>query len=182
MAGPGPLALRRASRRGLVAAMALAMALATPSPAEAALTLTPPAAVGFAAVTLSGIDTTTTAQPAATVADSDAVSAGWNLTLSTTVFTGAGGVTIPEPALSINTAPAVVCTAPGGVCASAPVTTVTYPVAIAQGGAAVKWFNATSGTGLGTFSITPTLTLALAARVRAAAYTATMTWSLVSGP
>lgn len=172
MARP-PLALTGAALLGL---------LLLPHGAAASLSLTAPSTVSFGPVTLSGGDTSTTAQPALAVTDSDAVSTGWNLTLSTTAFTGPGGAGIPDPALSIPSAPAVTCTGPGGVCASTPVNTVLYPVAFGQGGAAVKWFDAATASGLGSFNVVPTLQLALPASVRAGGYSATLTWSITAGP
>jgi len=63
-----------------------------------------------------------------------------------------------------------------------PTNTVTYAVAIPQTGVAVKWFNAASATGIGTFNITPTLRLVLPAKSYAGTYSATQTYSVVTGP
>jgi hypothetical protein len=170
------------ARPQALTAAALLGLLLLPHGATASLSLTPPSTVTFGPVTLSGADTSTTAQPVLAVSDTDLVSSGWNLTLSTTALSGPGGASIPDPALSVPSAPTVACTGAGGVCAATPVNAVLYPVAFTQGGAAVKWFSAAAASGLGSFDVTPTLQLALPAGVRAGSYSATLTWSITAGP
>lgn len=163
----------------LAAAFAAAFLALDPLTAFAVPSISPPATVTFTAVTLSGADQQTTAMPAVGVTDNDAVSNGWSLTLSTTAFSGQNGASIPDPALSIRSAPSVAC---ASTCSSMPTNSVSYAVSIPQNNVAVKWFNAALGTGLGSFTITPQLTLAIPAKSFAGSYVATETYSIVIGP
>jgi hypothetical protein len=46
----------------------------------------------------------------------------------------------------------------------------------------VKFFNAASGTGLGSFTITPTITISIPANSFAGSYTTTVSVAIVNGP
>ena len=167
------------SNAPLAGSLAAALLALQPLSAFAALSISPPTSVSFTGVQLSGANLQTTASPAVGVTDWVGVSNGWNLTLSTTAFSGPNAASIPDPALSIQSAPSAVC---ASTCSSMPTNGVTYPVSIPQNNTAVKWFNASAGTGLGDFTITPTLSLAIPANTFAGSYTATETYSIVSGP
>ena len=66
-----------------------------------------------------------------------------------------------------------------------PANSITYPFALPAGSgppAAVKFFNAASSTGIGTFTVTPTIRVAVPANAYAASYSTTLTLTLAAGP
>ncbi len=149
------------------------------------LTESGPTSVSATPVTLSGDDQTTTYTLGLTVTDARGNGAGWNLTITSTTFTGVNPAnTLSTSASSINAAPSVSCISGGGHCTS-PNNAVTYPVGVPAGSpapTAVKFFNSAASTGLGKFTITPTVTISIPANTYADTYSSTVSVAVVSGP
>src|SRR5579863_10771968 len=111
------------------------------------LTESGPTSVSAAPVTLTGDDQTTTYALGITVTDATGSGTGWNLTISSTQFTGTNNTnTLPADASSIQTAPTVACSGAGGHCTS-PNNGISYPLSV--GSSAGKFFNAAASSGLG---------------------------------
>lgn len=168
---------------GAPAAASAATATATGTLAPGSLSLTTTAAPTFSA-TLAGIDQTATYTLPTTVTDARGNQAGWNLTVTSTQFTTGGGTpsTLATSASSI-TSVANTCVA-GSTCTN-PTNSVTYPVAVpaaATPPAAVKYFNAATGTGRGKFTNTPSVGVFLPSDTDAGTYSSTLTLASVSGP
>lgn len=145
-----------------------------------------PTSVSATPVTLNGDDQTTTYALGLTVNDPRGNAAGWNLTITSTTFTGTNPANqLSTTASSINGAPTVSCISNGNHCTS-PTNSVGYPVGVPAGSptapTAVKFFNAASGSGLGKFSITPTITVSIPANTIADTYASTVSVAVVSGP
>jgi hypothetical protein len=166
------------SSAGRSAALVAVAALAIASPASAGFSVTSTATPSFG-VTLTGADQTGGYTMPLTVDNSGVGSSltGWNLTVSSTRFSTGGGATLSANASTITG----VSSACASVCVTNPTNSVTYPVALPVGSAA-KFFNASSATGVGTFTITPSVSVAVPANAYAGSYTSTLTVSLVSGP
>lgn len=145
------------------------------------LTESGPTSVSANAVTLTGDDQTTTYSLGITVTDATGSGTGWNLTISSTQFTGTNNSAnkLAADASSIQTAPSVACSGVGGHCTS-PTDSITYPLAISS--SASKFFNAAAGSGLGKFTITPAVTVAIPGNTYADTYTSTVSVAIVSGP
>jgi hypothetical protein len=138
--------------------------------------------VSAAPVTLDGTDQTTTYALGLTVLDARGSGAGWNLTITSTLFDDGAGHQLASNASSINAAPTVACI---GTHCTLPSNSITYSVGVPAGSpapAAVKFFNAASGSGLGKFTITPTVTISIPANTIAATYTSTVSVAIVSSP
>jgi putative surface cell wall-binding protein len=151
------------------------------------LSETGPSTVSATPVTLTGDDQTTTYSLGLTVNDPRGTAAGWNLTITSTTFTGTNSNTnqLSTTASSIITAPAFACISGGGHCTDPDNAGVTYPVGVpaaATAPTAVKFFDASAGFGLGKFSITPTVTVSIPANTIADTYTSTVSVAVVSGP
>ena len=155
--------------------------------AFATLTESGPTSVSATAVTLDGTNKTTAYSLGLTVANtpSGGNGAGWNLTITSTTFTS-GSHSLSTSASTINSAPAVVC---NSGCPVSPNNTVSYPMTVPAGNsppAAVKFFDATAGTGTntgsGSYIITPTITIAIPANTFAGTYTSTVNVTIASGP
>jgi hypothetical protein len=134
-------------------------------------------------LTLNGSDQVATSTMPLTVDNSGlGVSlTGWNLTITSTQYATGGGATLATDATTITG----VTASCAGVCTSNPSNSVGYPVGVPAGAgppAPVKFFNAASTTGVGTFNVTPTLRVAVPANAYAGGYTSTLTVALVSGP
>ena len=166
------------SSAGLSAALVVVAALAIISPASAGFSVTSTATPGFS-VTLTGADQTGGYTMPLTVDNSGLGSSlsGWNLTVSSTQFATGGGRTLSANASTITG----VSSACASVCVTNPTNSVTYPLALPVGSAA-KFFNASSATGIGTFTVTPSVNVAVPANAYAGSYTGTLTVSLVAGP
>src|SRR3954452_20268664 len=162
----------------------LAVALVPPSALAAGTLSFSTSAAPTASVTLNGVDQTTTYTIPTTVSDSrGGVSAGWNLTITSTSFSTGSG-TLPDTASTITSTPAVACQSGCGG-AIDPVNTVLYPVAVPAGStqpSATTFFNALANTGQGNFNVTPTVQVAVPASTFAGTYTSTITLAVVSGP
>jgi putative surface cell wall-binding protein len=144
-----------------------------------------PTTVSATPVTLNGDDQTTSYALGLTVTDARGNSAGWNLTITSTTFTGTNvNNQLSTSASSIDAVPAVACISGGGHCTN-PVNGITYPVGVPAGATAptpVKFFNAATNSGLGKFTITPTVTIAIPASTIADTYSSTVSVAVVSGP
>ena len=183
----------RISRRWawLGAALAVAAALA-------------PAASGATApvtgtITPGGLSLSTTATPSFSVAltgvsqtasytvlsaiDATGSGSGWNVTITSTQFTTGCGTprTLPTTA---SAATGVVAVCAGTEC-TAPTNSVGYPLAVPAGPTAptaVKLYNASADTGLGSFTLTPTVQVTVPGNAFAGSYTSTLTLAVASGP
>ena len=141
-----------------------------------------PANVSAGAVTLDGTDKTTSYDLGLTVTDARGNSAGWNLTVTSTLFDDGSGQQLANNASSINAAPAVACI---GTHCTNPTSSVPYPTGVPAGATPptpVKFFNAASGSGLGKFTITPTVTISIPANTIAGTYSSTVSVAIISGP
>jgi hypothetical protein len=146
------------------------------------LSMTPPATVAFNA-TLNGTDQTVTSPQAFAVSDQTGSGAGWKITATSTTFTTAGGKTLPDTAVTVQSAPTAACAA-STTCTLA-TTNVAYPYtlpAATVAPTATTLFNAAAATGLGNQTADATMTLAVPASATAGSYTSTWTYSLVSAP
>jgi WxL domain surface cell wall-binding len=148
------------------------------SPASAGFTVTSTATPSFS-LTLTGANQTGGYAMPLTVDNSGVGSSatGWNLTVSSTQFATGGGPMLSANASTIT----AVSTACASICVTNPTNSLTYPLVLPVGSAA-KFFNASSTTGIGTFTITPSVSVAVPANAYAGSYTSTLTVSLVSGP
>ncbi len=149
------------------------------------LSETGPSTVSATPVTLTGDDQTTSYALGLALTDARGNSAGWNLTITSTTFTGTNvNNQLSTSASSINTVPAVACSSVGNHCTN-PTNSITYPVGVPAGASAptaVKFFNAATGSGLGKFTITPTVIIAIPASTIADTYSSTVSVAVVSGP
>ena len=163
------------------AAFAGVVATFEPTCSTGALGLTPPASVSFGALTLNGHNQTTTASPVSTVDDETNSYAGWNLQLTSTLFTNAGAKTMAPGATTLTSASGSAAT---GSCI-VPTNSVTYPVTVPAGSSpptAVKVFNASASTGVGPNNVTLNASLAVPANTFSGSYTSTWTLTVASGP
>jgi hypothetical protein len=141
-----------------------------------------PENLAFPAVDLDGVDQTTTASLAIGVSDGTGSGAGWALDATSTTFSN-GTSKLPTDAVTVDTAPSVACDT-GATCTLA-TDAVSYPYALPAGASAppaTTLFSAAVGTGMGDQTVTPVFSLAVPANAAAGAYSATWTFSLVSGP
>lgn len=144
------------------------------------LNLTAPSSVSFGSHALTGADGTKTTTAAFTVDDQTGTTNGWNLSATSTTFTS-GGNTLPTTATTFTG----VSTAAGSGRCTAPTSSITYPLtlpAAAVAPAAVKIFNASSGSGRGPTNLTFNLGLGIPAHTRTGTYNSTWTFTLSSGP
>ena len=159
----------------------IAQTVALRDAAQAALSVATSATPSFSANLDSGDQTPTYTVPL-TVNDTRTTgSVGWNLTITSTQFT-TGTKTLATNASTI-TGVTSSC-ANGGLCTN-PSNSVTYPVnvpAAASPPSAVKFYNAASATGVGTFTLTPTIGVFVPQNSFAGSYTSTLTVAMVSGP
>lgn len=132
--------------------------------------------------TLDGTDQTASYTIPMTVIDATGTGAGWNTTITSTLFSTSGGKTLAASASSISGVTST-CVA-GGTCTS-PTNSISYSLGVpaaATAPAAVKLFNAAANTGMGRFTITPTVEVAIPGNSYAGSYTSTVTVAVVSGP
>lgn len=137
---------------------------------------------GFA-LTLNGVDQTTTYTLPLVVTDATGSGAGWNLTITSTTFANGGGHTFPETASTITGATAgcatnSTCTLPTNQVANS---NLALPAG-STAPSAVKFYNAAAATGRGTINVNTTVQVAVPANVLAGTYTSTVTVAAVSGP
>ena len=144
--------------------------------------VSPPGNLAFPAITLDGQDQTTAASVAIGVSDGTGSGAGWQLDATSTTFTD-GSDSLSASAVTVASAPPVACDQ-GATCVLAQ-NAVSYPYVLPAGTAAptaTALFSAAAGTGMGDQTVTPSFSLAVPANAAAGAYSATWTFSLVSGP
>jgi len=151
-----------------------------------------PGNVTFPATTLNGTNQTKTATLGLDVSDATGSGTGWNITATSTTFTGGctgtgcTAPTLPTSATTVGTAPTVACDT--GVTCTVATNAITYPYTLPAGATApvaTKAYNAGANTGMGNQTVTPTFSLAIPANQligNASAFTSTWTISLVSGP
>lgn len=146
-----------------------------------------PGNVVFPATTLDGTDQVRTQSQAIDVGDATGSSAGWAITATSTLFTAAPGRTLDPASTTIQTAPTRACIA-ASTCTLAN-NAIPYPYTLPAGATAptaTKMYNAAANSGMGNQTVTPTWSLALPATTwaggGASPYTATWTFTLVSGP
>jgi hypothetical protein len=177
----------------IIAAVALAVASAASAATSASVTatgtVTGASALSLATAasetfsdTLDGTDQTASYTIPLTVIDATGTGAGWNTTITSTLFTTSGSKTLASNASSI-TGVTSACVA-GGTCTN-PTNSVSYSVGVpaaATAPAAVKFFNAAANTGMGRFTITPSIQVAIPGNSFAGSYTSTVTVAVVSGP
>jgi len=144
-----------------------------------------PSTVSFPAVTLDGLNETTSASQTFDVGDASGSGAGWNITATSTTFTN-GTYSLPTTATTIQAAPAAPTCNTNSTCAPATASgSVTYPYtlpAAATAPTATKLYSAAAGTGMGDQSVSATWQLAIPSSARSGSYASTWTESLVSGP
>ncbi|MDQ2714442.1 MAG: WxL domain-containing protein [Chloroflexota bacterium] len=134
--------------------------------------------------TLTGSNQTITYTMPITLTDLTGTGAGWNLTITSTQFTTTTPIhTLATTASSIT---GVTSVHSGAGAYTDPTNNITYgPLAVpaaATAPAAVKLFNATANTGMGTFTVTPTVAITIPANTYAGSYTSTVTLAVASGP
>jgi hypothetical protein len=113
------------------------------------------------------------------VTDARGSGLGWNLTITSTTFTG-GGHSLADDASTITGVGMTPGTGTDPV-ASTPLITIptTLPGASAT---AVKFYSAKVNTGMGTSTITPTISITIPANAYAVDYSSTITLAAVSTP
>lgn len=148
-----------------------------------ALNLTNNTSTASVAVTLDGSDKSGSWTAPVTVSDARGTGGGWSVTITSTQF--ATGTT-PTRTLALDasavTAVSVSCAA--GTC-TGPTNSIAYPVVVPAGSTAptaVKIFNAASGTGMGSFTVTPTIATGVLGNAYAGTYTSTVSISVAVGP
>ena len=145
------------------------------------LTITSPATVAFSAVTLNGLDRTTTGSGVVTPSDMTGSGSGWDVQLTSTQFSDGSGHTLPTTSA---TATGVSTSAHAGNC-TLPTNSISYPITVPAGAGpptAVKIFDAATNTGGGPTDVTVNFSLAVPAKAYAASYTSTWTLTVASGP
>ena len=142
----------------------------------------PPGNLTFPAVTLDGEDQSVSASLGIDLGDSTGSGAGWQLDATGTELSD-GSHSLPADAVTVDTAPSVACDT-GADCTLA-TDAVSYPYVLPAGTsppAATTLFSAAVNTGMGDQTVTPDFSLEVPANAAAGAYSATWTFSLVSGP
>ena len=141
-----------------------------------------PGNLAFPAVDLDGVDQMTSASLGIGISDGTGSGAGWALDATSTTFSN-GTSELPADSVTVDTAPSVACDT-GADCTPA-TDGVSYPYVLPAGTSAppaTALFSAAVGTGMGDQTVTPVFSLAVPANAAAGAYSATWTFSLVSGP
>lgn len=132
--------------------------------------------IAFGNVALSGADQTVAAAAAVWQAkDARGTGDGWNVTLGSTSFSGAG--TIPVANFKVKQDQVGIVTVSGNTAPTSLVTTFQSLSATP-----LKVLQATGGSGMGTYDYTPAFQLTVPASAVAGAYTANVTVSINSGP
>jgi YVTN family beta-propeller protein len=141
-----------------------------------------PGNLAFPPVTLDGRDQSVSASLGIDLGDNTGLGAGWQLDATGTELSDASH-SLPADAVSVDAKPTVGCDT-GAECTLA-ADTVSYPYVLPTGTSppvATALFSAAAGTGMGDQTVTPSFSLDVPANAAAGAYSATWTFSLVSGP
>lgn len=145
---------------------------ATISVTAGGLTNTTALSIAFPGITLNGTDqTVAVASTGWNAKDARGTGAGWNVTLTSTPFTGAGTIAVANfktQLLAANISPA------------GPLSQVLSFQPLS--GAALKLLNATGAAGMGSFNYAPDFQLTVPASAIAGSYSANVTVSINSGP
>ena len=142
----------------------------------------PPGNLAFPAVTLDGVDQSVSASLGIDLGDSTGSGAGWQLDATGTELSD-GSYSLPADAVTVDVAPNDACDA-GADCTLAS-DAVSYPYVLPAGTsapAATALYSAAVHSGMGDQTVTPVFSLEVPANAAAGAYSATWTFSLVSGP
>jgi hypothetical protein len=132
--------------------------------------------IPFGSVALTGSDQTVASTPAIWQArDARGTGDGWNVTLSSTNFSGAGSIDVAN--FKMRQLQASIVTVGGN---TAPTSLVTSFQSLS--GTPLKVLAATGGAGMGTYDYTPDFQLTVPASAPAGSYTANVTVSINSGP
>jgi plastocyanin len=132
--------------------------------------------VAFGSVALTGADQNVNAAAAVWQArDARGTGDGWNVTISSTNFTGAGTINVSN--FKFRQLQAAIITVAGNTAPSSLATSFQ-----ALSGTPLKVLQATGGAGMGTYDYTPDFQLTVPASAPAGAYTANVTVSINSGP
>lgn len=169
-----------------VSAVAVYAETASVTVSAGSLSVTP-ADVTLSGVTLDGTDQLSTSASGSnnwSATDSRGTGAGWNLTIDSTDFSDGGSNTMDissaDQEFKIQLLDANITVTEGNTKPTSQVTSLTaIPEAPA---AALKFVSAAVDEGMGTYAINPNFELEVPAETVAAAYTATITISAVSGP
>ena len=108
---------------------------------------------------------------------------GWNITITSTLFSATGATPLPATASKIVVPATATCTTVGSCTASANTVgaNLTVPAA-ATAPAAVKFFSTAIGTGGGTSTVSASVTVTIPAFQVIGAYSSTLTIATVAGP
>jgi WxL domain surface cell wall-binding len=126
--------------------------------------------------TLDGSDQIVTYAPLLGVTDGRGSGSGWNLSVASTTFADGSGHTLAPGEIA---GVAQGCHSGTG-CTPAVTQGISYPVPI--GSTATKFFNATSGTGLGNLDVRPSFEVVVPGNAYSGSYDATLTLAIASGP
>jgi hypothetical protein len=157
----------------LVAGSAVSAATSTATLTGGSLTVAAPANFSYSG-TLTGDVLNLGSNFAVSVNDATGSKAGWQIQASVGVLTDAASDTIPAASHTIQSV------AMTGTTGTAPVNSITYPMAIPT--TAAKIFNSALTKGMGKSTETFTTQLAVPADAAAGSYSATMTVSIIAGP
>lgn len=148
--------------------------------AAGGLSFTPPATLSWPSTALTGRDRSITTPLTLSPNDQTGSGAGWNVTATSTTF-ASGTRTLPTTAAQITAASV---SSGSGTC-SLPVNQINYPVTVpaaASAPAAVKVFDAATGSGAGPVTVVLTANLDVPGNARVGTYASTWTLTLASGP
>jgi len=135
-----------------------------------------------ATATLDGSDQVVTFVMPITLTDARGTGDGWSTSVTSTTFADADGDTLAGDAASVS-AVAASCGA-GGQCTD-PASGIAYPLTVPAGStapAAVVFFDAAGGTGMGAFELDTTVDVTIPGNTYAGKYKSTMTFTAATGP
>ncbi|HVB05704.1 MAG TPA: hypothetical protein VNF07_05595 [Acidimicrobiales bacterium] len=138
-----------------------------------------PANIGFSATALSGSDQSTTGLVSFDVSDATGSGAGWRIEGSGTAFMSASGRVLPGAGAEILSRPTASCDTGSGCVA--PIDSVSYPFQLPSETAATL-FDAAAGSGMGNATVAVDFDVSLPATTIAGTYSATWSFTLISGP
>jgi hypothetical protein len=157
----------------VVAGSAVSAATSTATLSGGSLTVAAPASFSYSG-TLTGDVLNLGSNFAVSVNDATGSKAGWQLQASVGVLTDAASDTIPAANHTIQSVAAT------SITGTAPVNSITYPMAIPA--TTAKIYNSALSKGMGKSTETFATQLAVPADAAAGSYSATMTVSIIAGP